>query len=105
MLLDREVLEQVGLIRHEGEGGLGRHRIGGQVVAGDPDPAARGNGDAGDALQGRRLAGAVGTHQTHDLAGLHLEGEVLDRGQVPVQLLQPLDLDHGDSPLPLGVTS
>ena len=38
-----------------------------------------------------------GPDQAEHLAGLHLEGEPADRREIAVELLEPLDLDHGDS--------
>ena len=42
VLLDGEVVEQVRLVGDEGEQGLGRDRLRGQVVPADPDPPAVG---------------------------------------------------------------
>ncbi len=41
MLLDREVLEEMRLIRNEGQRGLGAHWIPSQIVARDPDLVQR----------------------------------------------------------------
>src|SRR4026209_1304044 len=83
------------LVRNEGQGGLGGHRVLGQVVAGNTDRPGTGNDDSGDASDRGGLARAGGAHQTQDLPGVNLEGEPLDGGEVPIQLLQSLDVDHG----------
>jgi hypothetical protein len=45
-------------------------------------------------MQGGRLPGAVRANQAHDLARQYPEGEVLDRGEIAVHLVQTLGLDH-----------
>ena len=94
MLLDGQVLEEVRLVGHEGERGLGRHRVGGQIVTGHPDPSPARHGDPGQALEGGGLAGAVGADQPEDLPGPDLERQVLDRGELAVHLVEAFDLDH-----------
>ena len=51
--------------------------------------------DPGDAPQGCRLSGPVRANEAEDLPGTDLEGKPLDRGEVPVHLLQTADLDDG----------
>jgi hypothetical protein len=45
-------------------------------------------------VEGGRLARAIGTDQPDDLPGPDLEGEILDRGQLPIQFLETLGFDH-----------
>ena len=53
-----------------------------QVDAGHAQRAAGGRQQAAEHAKGRRLAGAVGAEQAEDLAALHLEADVIDRGEV-----------------------
>ena len=46
VLLDRDIVEQVRLVRDEGEQRFGRHRLRRQVVGADLDPAPGGDEDA-----------------------------------------------------------
>ena len=48
--------------------------------------------DAGDQVEGRALAGAVGSDQGDDLAGLHVEGHVVDRNEAAELLAGLVDL-------------
>ena len=50
--------------------------------------------DAGDALDERRLAGAVVTDERHDLAGAHLEVDVGQRLHRPERLRKVADLEE-----------
>jgi hypothetical protein len=45
-------------------------------------------------VEGGGLSGTVGAHQADDLAGEDLKGQLLDRGEIPVHLLQAVDLNH-----------
>src|SRR5687767_6875128 len=94
MLFDREVLEEVGLIRDEGELGLGTGGILRQISPRDADPASTGNDDACQAPDGRRLARTVRPDQAEHLPRADLERQSLDGGEIAIQLLQPLDFDH-----------
>ena len=95
VLLDREVVEQVRLVRDEGEERLCGHRLAPQVVPTDPDSASAGYDDASDAPDGRGLPGTVRPDQSQYLPRLHPEGKPADRRKLAVELLEPLDLDHG----------
>src|SRR5690606_16671535 len=70
-------------------------RVGTQRRTGSerPDRARRAPPEALDRLQRRGLARPVGAEQRVELAALHLEGQVLDRGEVTVGHAQCLDLD------------
>ena len=62
------------------------------------DRAARRGQHAGDQVEGRALAGAVGADQRHDLAGLDVEGDVVDRDHAAELLARMVDLQqHGGS--------
>jgi hypothetical protein len=63
-------------------------------VAGHVDPAPRRNRDAGQTVEGGSLSGPVRAHQADDLAGENLKGQLLDRGEISVHLLQAVDLNH-----------
>src|SRR5687768_13996398 len=94
MFFDRQVLEQVRLIRNKGELRLRTGRIVRQISSRDTDPASARNDDSGQASDGRGLACAVGPDQAEHLSRADLEGQPLDGGEVAIQLLQPLDFDH-----------
>ena len=79
VLLDGQVLEQVRLVRHERQPALGGDRIGDDIVAVDRDAAGGRPQNAGERPQGGRLARAVGTDESDDLAGAGLEREIVDR--------------------------
>jgi hypothetical protein len=69
--------------------------VGGGVDAGDPDGAFRRRLQAGDALHGRRLAGAVGAEDAEDLALGDIQVEVVDGGRRAVLLVQSAYFDEG----------
>ena len=72
VLFDREVLEEMRLVRDEGQRRLGANRILSQVVARNPDRSGAGNDDSGHAPDGGGLARAIGPDQPKDLARRHL---------------------------------
>ena len=51
-------------------------------------------GQAEDGAHGRRLAGAVGPEEAHDLTARHREGEVVERDQRPEGAPQPFELQQ-----------
>ena len=55
-------------------------------------PAVR--DEAGDGLESRRLAGAVGADQGHELALTNFERKLADRGDLAVAAGQALNLQH-----------
>ena len=55
------------------------------------DPTGVGPIEAGDQVEERRLAGAVGPDQAEDLAGADLEVDAVERLQAAERLAQPLD--------------
>src|SRR5690606_27634868 len=67
----------------------------GEVHAAEPDGARRGPLEAGDQVERRGLAGAVGTDEPEDLAGSDREAEVADGLQAPEALAEALDLQQG----------
>src|SRR5262249_28473035 len=55
----------------------------------------RGQGQvAGDQVERRALAGAVGPDEAEDLALTHVEGHLIDRKESPEALAEPLDCQH-----------
>ena len=62
-------------------------------MAEDADLAGVGVPQALQDLDGRGLAGAVGTDQAEDLPGVHVEVEVVDDGATGVGLGEPADRD------------
>ena len=79
MLGDREVLEQMGLVGHEGQPPLRFNRLGDQIVPVDSDVPTRRLQDPGERAQRSGLARAVRTDESHDLAGRHLKRKIVDR--------------------------
>ena len=66
------------------------------LVAEHRDGAAGRGQHAGDQVEGRALAGAVGPDQGHDLAGMDLERDVVDGDHAAELLARVLDLQqHG----------
>src|ERR1700694_3023252 len=68
------------------------------VSAVDQRPAGRRFEERRQDPQRRRLAGAVRSDEPEDLAFGHLEGDVVERGAIPVRLGQPVDGDHWTVP-------
>jgi hypothetical protein len=68
----------------------------GDVLAVEQDAPGAGAGPAADGHQQRRLAGAVGADQGHDLAGRHLDVDPVQRLDRAVSRAQPLDPEHHD---------
>ncbi len=94
VLTDREVFEEPGFVREEGEFALGPDGIGGEVVSGNAEGAAGGRADAGKGTEGGGLAGAVGSAKAQEFAGLHAEGQRGHGSEVTVEFGQAFDLDH-----------
>src|SRR5207302_6674875 len=67
----------------------------GDVAAREPHPARVGFGEAADQLEQRRLAGAVGPDEAHDLAWLHLEGDAVHRVHAAERLADAVDGQKG----------
>jgi hypothetical protein len=70
-------------------------RVGGRVQAQHPHRAAVGAAQAGGALDGGGLAGAVGAEHAEDLAGQDGQGQAVDGDLPVVGLAQVTDLEHG----------
>jgi hypothetical protein len=62
------------------------HRLLGHVHAVDDDGAILGRHEARQAVEGRRLARAVGSEQPHDFAGVDAQGQSLDHHAFAVRL-------------------
>ncbi len=58
------------------------------------DRAARGGEHAGDQVERRAFAGAIGTDQRHDLAGLDVERDVVDRDHAAELFAGVVDLQE-----------
>ena len=99
VLLHGEMLEQIGLVGNEREPPLRVDRCAGQIVTGDGDAAFGGSHDAGEAAKGRRLAGAIRSHQPHDLARSNVEREILDSRDAAID--PPVAGDHVAEAVPL----
>ena len=91
VLVNRQVLEQVRLIRHECQPALGFERIGDEVVAIDADMARGGAQDARQRPEGRRLAGAVGADEAHDFSRRDLERQIVNGGEIDEDAPEVLD--------------
>ena len=101
VLADVEVVEKVGALPCAGaaQPGDGVRCQPGDVVPGQPD-AARVADEAGDGVDERRLAGAVGADQAHQLARGHLEVDFVERVDAAEGHRQPRTLRTGASPAP-----
>ena len=95
VVLDGEVLEQVGLVGDEGKMAARVDGLGGHVVAAKRDVAGGRRHDAGQAPQGRRLAGTVGAHEAEDVARLDAQRDAIDGPRAVVVLHQLANLDQG----------
>ncbi len=94
-LVDAQVLDEVELLvdrRDAARERLGR-LTGGQRLAVDEHLARRRLDHARDALDERRLAGAVRAEQAVDLAGAHVEVDAVERLRSRVVLREPADLE------------
>src|ERR1700738_5131845 len=85
------------MLKHHAET-LARDLVRGQagdVFALEDDIACRRAFDAHDRLHRGRLAGAVRADQTENLAGAHLEAQVLNGGEATEALDQAADFENG----------
>ena len=73
-----------------------------EVVPVQVDGAARGSQDSGQAVEHRRLAGAVGTDQGSDLRGLDPEVDAVDGGEPTETLGHARDLENTTHLVPEG---
>ena len=104
MRADRDVLQhghvghQLDVLEGAGDAELDdllRRRVV-DLVAEHRDRAAGRRQHAGDQVEGGALAGAVGADQRHDLAGLDVEGDVVDGDHAAELFARLLDLQqHG----------
>ena len=92
----RQVLDQVELLvdRRDAAGQRLRRLSRRQRIAVDEDLALRGRDHAGDALDQRRLAGAVGPEQAVHLAGVDVEVDPVERAHARVLLGDAADLEE-----------
>ncbi|MOA22061.1 hypothetical protein D3C78_1425910 [compost metagenome] len=65
-----------------------------EVHAEDADRAGRGRDQAQEHLDGRGLAGSVGSQEAQDLAAGDREGDVIDRDEGSENLAKPRRLQH-----------
>ena len=90
----RQVLKQVRFVGHECQPPLCLHRVVDDVVAANRHRAAGRTLDADDATQGGSLARSVGPDQADDLFWLHVEGEIVDGGELTGPLGEMGNRDH-----------
>ena len=72
-----------------------------EIVATDPDGPGGHRDDSGETAQRRCLAGAVGAHESEDLARADVQREVIDGGEALVGFDQLVDFDHRRGLYPL----
>ncbi len=98
VLFDRHAAEDRRFLRQvaDAEAGALVHRLAGDVLAVEQDGAVVGLDQAGDHVEAGRLAGAVGSQETHDLAARQLQADALDHGAVLVGLADAVDHDAVD---------
>ena len=90
----RQAIEQREILRHDADAALDRHRIGERI---DPEDAHRARGrpqQPGQALDRRRLAGAVRTEKAVEAAGRHGEIDAVDGAQRTEVAREPVRLDR-----------
>src|SRR5262249_60782164 len=68
------------------------------VLSEQADPSCRGPEEAGDEIEERRLAGAVGTDDGQPLAGRDGEAHAAERGETAEVVGKGLDLERGQAP-------
>ena len=95
-LADLDVPVQPGALQHDPDARAQRSRALAGIEAEHGDLAGAAVAVALEDLDGRRLAGAVGTEQPEDLAALHGEVDPADGLEVAVGLSQTVDLDRDD---------
>src|SRR5204862_3317448 len=86
-----------GVLEHDAEALADFGLVRGGVQAVELERATRGAQQRGEHLDGRRLAGAVGAEEREDLAGLDVEGDVVDGGDGAERPDDVLDADDGVS--------
>src|ERR1700682_789250 len=80
----KALMHQVGMLDHVGP--VDQRAAGGRLEQRRQDP------------ERRRLAGAVWSDESEDFASRYLEGDVIERGAIAINLGQPLDGDHWTFP-------
>ena len=88
--------------RPEPEPGAGRGRAVRDVDAGQLDPPRVGMEEPGDDVEQRRLAGAVGSDDPHDLAVVGVQGHVVQGVVAAEAEREPAHLDLGPAAPPFG---
>jgi hypothetical protein len=96
VLPDAEVAEQPDVLECPGDPGPGEGlgRGSGEIGAVEHDAAAARGDDAGEQVEGRRLAGAVGADQPQDLAAAQLQVVVGEGGEAAEALRQTRNVKH-----------
>src|ERR1017187_482656 len=92
VLGDRQILIEAELLGHITDPALGRFRPEQNVLPGDKSGAGIGGKNSRENAQCRRFPGAVGTHQSKDLAFARVEAQVVDGDHVTETFRQSIDL-------------
>ena len=90
----REVEVERELLEHHADLRQRRAGLVTQVEAADLDASGIGREEPGDQLEERRLAGAVGPQQGHELAGGKGQVQRVEGGAFAIALGEALDLQH-----------
>ena len=94
MLLDGEIVEELGLIGYESEKPLRLQGLGGEVVTGNRYLASIRPEGAGQDEQGGGLSGSVGANQPDHFTGGHAKTEARNGDLGAKRLCQPGYLQH-----------
>src|SRR3954470_6442717 len=93
VLAHGHVLERRVVLEDEADAAALRGQGGGVLVRDDDAPGV-GQLEAGDHAQQRRLARAAGPEQRSERAVLHVEGDVVERAELPELLRHAVNRDH-----------
>src|SRR2546428_705666 len=95
VLLDRQVAVEAEGLRDVADARLERRHVAAEIVAEDGRLAGLDLEEPGQRAQERRLPGAVGPDDAHDLAPLEHEVDAGERAPAAVALLEGAQADHG----------
>ena len=99
VLGDRQLVVYTEEIRHVSDSGVDLLALFHDVSTADVGLAFGRLEESGEDAKRRRLARAVRSHETEDLALGHLEGDVVEGRAIPIDLGESLDRDHWTPPV------
>ena len=87
---------QIGRIRDVAAGGLGKHRLGLDIVPGHFDRAGGGLQQSDDHLDGGGLPGSIRTEEAEHLTSVHIEADIIYGDLIAVKFDQVMSFDQGN---------